>query len=240
MPRAYGLTVTGKLVRFRVNDPTAVTLVGTVGDLGRDDELVGIDVRPAGRALYGVGDQAGVFTVDKATAEATAVGRIDAVLSGLHFGVDVDPVEDELRVVSLAGQNLSYDPDSDTTTLDHVLTYPPSTGAAHGSVGLAYTNSDALGSTGTRPYTVDVQRDQLARLTHEGNGTLAGVGALGVDAVGEAGFDVLNALRGYAVLRTAAGTGLYTVNLRTGAATLVGRFPTSMKVVDLAVPLPAP
>ena len=66
------------------------------------------------------------------------------------------------------------------------------------------------------------------------------MGALGVDAVGEAGFDVLNALRGYAVLRTAAGTGLYTVNLRTGAATLVGRFPTSMKVVDLAVPLPAP
>jgi len=153
VPRAYGLTVTGKLVRFPVNDPAAVTLVGTIGDLGRDDQLVGIDIRPAGRALYGVGDQAGVFTVDKATAVATVVGRIDAVLSGLHFGVDVDPVEDELRVVSLAGQNLSYDPGSDTTTPDHFLTYPPSTGAAHGSVGLAYTNSDALGGTPARSRT---------------------------------------------------------------------------------------
>ena len=54
VPRAYGLTVTGKLVRFRVNDPAAVTLVGTVGDLGRDDQLVGIDIRPAGaRPLRG-------------------------------------------------------------------------------------------------------------------------------------------------------------------------------------------
>jgi len=239
-PNAFGLTVTGKLVRFRLNDPAGVTLVGTVVGLGQDYGLVGIDIRPQGRALYGIGDRGGVFTVDKATAAATNVGRLDDSLVGLHFGLDIDPVEDEIRVVSNAGQNISYHPDSDATTVDHLLVYPPSTTTARGAVGLAYTNSDTSGSTGTGPYVLDVQRDQLARVSSEPDGALRRVGALGVDASGEGGFDAVYALRGYAVLRTAAGSGLYTVNLGTGAATLVGMFPATMKVVDLAVPMPQP
>lgn len=237
-PRAYGLTVTGKLVRFDVDEPAAVEPVAAVGDLGADDVLVGIDIRPQGRSLYGVGNNGGVFTLDAATAVPTDVGQLDAPLVGLHLGLDVDPTEDEIRVVSNAGQNLSYDPVTDTTTVDHVLNYPPSSATARGAVGLAYTNSDTVRSTRTKPYAIDIVGDQLARLADEGSGTVSAVGPLGVDASGEGGFDAVNALRGYAVLRTDAGSGLYTVNLRTGAATLVGMFPATMKVVDLAVPMP--
>ncbi len=235
-PRAYGLTVTGKLVRFRLNDPAGAVVVDTIGDLGPDDYLVGIDMRPQGKTLYGVGNDSGVFTVNKTTAAPTRVGAIEAPLTGTHFGLDVDPVENEIRVVSNAGQNVSYDPVSGDTTVDHLLNYNGTTG--RGSVGLAYTNSDVDGSTGTRPFVVDVRGDELARLSHEGNGTLLTIGGLGVDAKGDAGFDALGANRGYATLTIGTSSALYTINLTTGHASLVGAFPTTMKVVDLAIPVP--
>ena len=54
-------------------------------------------------------------------------------------------------------------------------------------------------------------------------GAITAIGPLGVDAAALAGFDILaEGNVAYAALQVAGTSGLYTVNLSTGAATLVG------------------
>ena len=54
---------------------------------------------------------------------------------------------------------------------------------------VAYTNSFA-GATTTTLYNIDVATDQLYIQSPPNNGTLTAVGSLGVQAIGEAGFDI--------------------------------------------------
>ncbi|WP_432115907.1 DUF4394 domain-containing protein [Streptomyces sp. S1] len=243
---SVGLTSDQRLVEFAVTDPSGARSLGRVSGLKGDGKLVGIDFRVQNGKLYGVGDKGGVYTLD-AKAAAVKVSQLTVALRGKHFGVDFNPAANRLRVIGDTGQNLRHNIDDPaaprTTTADGTLTNPttpPST--ALGVTGAAYTNNDLDAATATTLFDVDTVNDRVSLQSPANAGTLAPTGNLGVDAGPSAGFDIYfrpsdRTNHGFAALNTGGKQRFYTVDLLTGRAALVGAFPASRQVVDIALPL---
>lgn len=241
-----GLSTSGtSLVRFDTDNPGYVRGTTTVRGLaGGDSKLIGIDYRVQDGKLYGVGNNtanAGIYSIDPSTGTATLFTRLTVALSGTTFGVDFNPAANALRVVSDNGQNLRQPlavvPTA--TATDVVLTYPPATTAAPGINGAAYTNNDLDPNTATTLYDLDTARDQIAIQSPANSGTLSATGKLGVDAVGDTGFDIYSTIRSGSTVDlmgfAAINGSLYEITLFTGRATLRGTIGTSVK--DIAIPL---
>ncbi len=244
-PVAFGLTAAQGLVAFPVNDPGQLRKVGKVTGLEGDTRLVGIDFRVQDRALYGVGDEGGVYRLDRRDASAEEVSRLTVPLSGTRFGVDFNPAADRLRVVSNTGQNLRHDVnEGGTTTVDTPLTYPPAVTPAAGIVGAAYTNNDLDASTSTSLFDIDVDLDQIALQAPANNGLLSPTGLLGA-AAGNAGFDIRSTVsegktvrnQGFATLRVDGTWRFYRVSVLTGDVELVRGYARGTRVTDIAVRL---
>jgi hypothetical protein len=232
-------------VCFREDRPGKVRRVGTIAGLEGDTRLVGIDVRPATGALYGLGDAGGVYVVDTSSATVAKRAQLSVALEGTRFGIDFNPTVDRLRVVSDTGQNLRANVDDGTTTVDGTLSSAPGV-TATGIGGAAYTNNDTDPTTATTLFDLDTMTDQIVLQAPPNAGTLAATGKLGVDAGGEVGFDIMStrrkgagpalANRAVASITGADGrTALYGIDLLTGRATRVGWLGDT--VVDIALPL---
>ncbi len=208
------------------------------GLVGPDTSLVGIDYRPQDGLLYGVGNGGGVYTLNTSTGAATAVSNLGVPPAGfVAFGVDFNPVNGLLRVVSDSGLNLRHDVVAHVTTGDTAL-------SALGVTGIAYTNNDTSLTTGTTLFDIDTNLDQLAIQSPPNTGVLVATGNLGVNADLNAGFDIYSSLDntgvsvgsiGFATLSVAGQYGLYSVNLLTGHADPIGQFPAGTVVSDVAV-----
>ena len=220
---------------------TAIT--GLVGS----DSIVGIDFRPGTGELFGLGSGSRLYVIDPVTAVATQVGTSGAfTLNGTSFGFDFNPVPDRIRVVSDADQNLRLNPGNGTlTATDGTLAFAvgdPNAGANANIVAAGYTNSFG-GSTATTLYGIDSNLDTLIIQNPPNSGalnTVVGTG-LGINALSLAGFDI-QALSGggnaaFAVFTTdGVKSGLYTINLTTGAASLVGEIgATATLLADVAI-----
>ncbi|TAL16579.1 MAG: DUF4394 domain-containing protein, partial [Frankiales bacterium] len=245
----YGLTTDNRLISFRAQTPGSTVSDVAITGLQAGEDVVGIDIRPATGALYAVGSTSRLYVLDPTTGVATqsgapltnATGGAAVTLNGAVFGVDFNPVPDRLRVVSDAEQNLRINVATGATTVDGSLAYAAGDVAAGSNPGVAaaaYTNSVA-GTTTTTLYDIDTTRDALVRQAPPNDGVLNTVGSLGIgDVTAVAGFDIgADGNRAYASLVTASGTGFYTVDLNTGAATLVaaaGR--ASLEDVAVATP----
>jgi hypothetical protein len=242
-PTAVGLTSDQRLVKFRVNHPSSVKVLGRVGGLAGDTRLVGIDYRVQDRQLYGVGDQGGIYLFSGT--QGNKVSQLTVALSGQNFGVDFNPAADRLRIVSDNGQNLRHDLTGGTTIADTTLTYAPATAPVAGVTAAAYTNNDLDATTGTTLFDLDTTLDQIALQSPANAGLLALTGKLGVDAGADAGFDIYTKVSqgkakdasGYAALSVNGSYRLYSINLFTGAASSQGAFPGSAQVTDLAIQL---
>jgi hypothetical protein len=219
-----GVTGAGNtLLRFRASDPaTILASVPVTGLVSPATEtIVGIDVRPNGNLMYAVTrNTAGadrLYVLPPHTGVAEFVADLTVALSGTSFGVDFDPVADRLRVVSDTDQNLSVDPVTGVAVVDAALNPGPfDVGAS------AYTNS-TWGTSTTGLYVIDTLTDTLYLQNPAASGTLTPVGPLGVNAALLAGFDITPERNlAYAALTVAGTTQLYTIDLVTGAATLVG------------------
>lgn len=222
------LTASGSLASF--NRATPATLVGSISvtGLAAGETLVGIDVRPADGLLYGLSSGGRIYTIVPSTGVATLKSTLTAdgadttapftALTGDSFGVDFNPLADRLRVIGNTGQNLRINVDTGATTTDGTIT-PVSGTAAVTAAG--YTNSFA-GTATTQLFDLDVTAGTLNLQDPPNNGTLAAGLPLGITATAANGFDI-DALNntGYAALTVGGTTSLYTVNLATGAATVV-------------------
>jgi hypothetical protein len=143
-------------------------------------------------------------------------------------------------VTTTAGQNLRLNPNDGTlAATDTALSYAAgdsNAGATPRIVGSAYTNNFAGAST-TTLYGIDSNLDIVAIQNPPNNGTLNTVGPLGVNASDLAGFDI-SGLTGTAFASIVAPAGalasLFTINLATGAASLVGTVGASGALVDIA------
>ena len=224
----FGLTDDNRIVRFHSDTPNKVQGTVPVQGLQQGETLVGLDVRPENDTLYAVGTTNRVYQVNPLTgATRRAFGDPFAPpLNGTSFGVDFNPVGDALRIVSDADQNLRIPFRGDnagTAQEDGQLQYAagdPNAGQNPAVAGAGYTNSFP-GADNTTLYDIDTARDVLVRQDPPNSGTLHTVGALGVDAEPQAGFDVSpQGNVAYAALRVPGATrhSLYRVDLNTGSA----------------------
>jgi hypothetical protein len=249
-----GVTTTNALVTFDSATPgTIVTNVGLTGLQG-GETILGIDIRPANGTLYGLGSTSRLYSLNTTTGVATQVGSSGAfTLSGTAFGFDFNPVVDRIRVVGNTGQNLRLNPNDGTlAATDTALAYAagdPNVAATPRAVGSGYINNFSGAST-TTLFNIDSNLDVLVTQGSPGGspvspnaGQLFTVGALGFNTSDLAGLDVSGASGiAYASLTAPAGNAsqLFSINLATGAASLIGTIGGGVPLTSLAAPIPEP
>jgi uncharacterized protein DUF4394/PEP-CTERM motif-containing protein len=269
----FGLTMNDQLYSFDSALPGLTTPRIPITGLPPNEFLLGIDFRPVATnspsaasngVLYAVGATHHLYTINTTTGLATQVPGAPFALTGGVIGIDFNPVPDRLRVVSNSGENFRLDPNTGAvagvdTPLAYVAGDPnfggiPSIGAA------AYTNNFG-GATETTLYGIDYARNILVRQGGPGGvpspntGQLTTIGPLDFDTADELGFDISGQTGiAYASLTPIVGpldiaSELFTINLATGAATLVGPIgpaggPGAFITRDIAarvgVPIPEP
>jgi hypothetical protein len=246
-PTIIGLTTGNRLVRFLANSPTAVASVTPITGLLAGEAVIGIDYRPGG-VLFGYTNfNRLVMILNPATGAATVVGS-PANLVGNSYGFDFNPVPDRVRIVNDNDQNIRANPNDGTLTgTDTPLAYAagdPNSGQNPNIVGAAYTNS-FFGATQTTLYDIDSNLDILVTQgspngspISPNSGQLFTVGPLGFNTSNVVGFDIAAGTNAaYAAMQPAIGgfSGLYSINLATGQATLIGQIGGTEAILGIAV-----
>ena len=238
----YGITGVNDLITFDSSTPGATSAPIAITGLAAGDSIVGIDFRPANGNLFGLGSGSRLYSIDRATGAATQVGADGAfTLSGTSFGFDFNPVPDRIRVASDANQNLRLNPNNGAlAAVDGSLAFAladVNAGADPNVVGSAYTNSFAGTVTSTTLYGIDSVLDILVTQNPPNAGTLNTVGGLGVDTTDVVGFDIFafGNLAFASLTEVRGNSSLYSVNLSTGAATLIGGIGSGAVVRAIAV-----
>lgn len=245
--RIFGLTGGRSLVSLRGNDLDRARQVGNISGLQGDTRVIGIDFRVQNGKLYGVGDKGGIYTIGTDNAKAVKVSQLTVALSGTDFDIDFNPAANRLRVVSDTGQNLRHNiddpagaPAAGQTATDTTLATPPATTPTAGVTGVAYTNNDLNADTGTTLFDLNTMTDQVFVQSPANNGSLAVTGKLGLDAAGDAGFDIYSTLKSntaFATLKVEGRYRLFRIDLLTGRAANLGAFPQRTQVSDIAIPI---
>ena len=210
--------------RFDSTSLGSVTTVPVTGLQG-GETLVGIDLRPSNGLLYGIGSTSRIYTIDPMTGAATQVGSSGAfTLNGTAFGTDFNPVPDRIRQVSNTEQNLRLNPNDGTLTATDTALNP-----AGNIVAVAYSNN-FVGTMTTTLFGIDSAAGTLVNITvPNGGGPMTTVGALGLGTnLNEAiGFDISGLTQtAYASITVGGISRLYTINVMSGAATLLGQIGT--------------
>lgn len=183
--------------------------------------LVGIDVRPADKQLYGLTTQGKIVTIDAATGKITEKSQVSAKLpEGGPISFDFNPAADRLRIVGADGTSLRVNVDDGKTTVDGSLKYADADankGKMPKAVAVAYTNSFA-GTKETALYDIDVANGVLVKQAPPNDGVLNTIGALGVKLDGGAAFDIVADGNGGNQAWLVSGNRLYLVDLTKGTA----------------------
>lgn len=234
------------LVSFQSNDPGNVSVIADFS--GDASFLDAIDFRPATGELFGYLDGADAyFTVNLATGSLTQVSAnpVGATTNTFFLGMDFNPTIDRLRVVTESRQNIVFNPNNGTATDVTSLFYAdgdPNQDTSPRIIDNAYTQNFA-GAMSTMQYGIDYSSDTLVTIANN-DGVLTTVGSLGINTDIYTGFDIFTDANGvdtaYAILTGADGIGsFYTIDMATGAASLVGGIGFTNQVYSLAV-VPAP
>jgi hypothetical protein len=254
-----GLTSTGNLVTFDSATPGTIATSVAITGLQAGESVLGIDRRPANGLLYGLGSTSHISTINTTTGVTTAVGATPfaPALTGTAFGFDFNPVPDRIRVVSTDTTNFRLNPNDGTLAgTDTPLAYAAGdsgAGITPRVIGSAYTNN-FNGTVVTTLFGIDSNRDVLVMqggpngVPSPNGGVLTTIGAgLGFNTSDLVGFDV-SGISGVAFASLTPPTGgasqLFTINLATGGASLVGTIGTGLTLTGLAanagvVPEPA-
>ncbi|WBO86526.1 DUF4394 domain-containing protein [Hymenobacter yonginensis] len=242
----------GNLVSFDSGNPgiirTAVNITGLPAN--GSQVLVGTDFRPATGMLYALGydaanQQGQLYTLNLTTGALAPVGSLQAMPLGTvasSIGFDFNPVPDRIRITSASTQaNLRMNPNDGTFLTDGTLSNP---NGAPALSAVGYTNNDNNTATGTTLYGYDQARNVLLRSTDANAGTYVDQGATGLTITPGADFDIFADLTTPATpvntaYLVAAPTGssadnLYTVDLTSGSATVVGRIGSGSNLTGLA------
>lgn len=240
----YALTSLNVLVKYSSGNPLTELGSASITGLQSMERILAIDFRPATGQLYGVSNQSRLYVIDQNTGAATAVSAMPftPAISGTEVGFDFNPTVDRIRLVTNLDQNLRLNPVTGAVAAVDGMITPASASVS----AVAYTNSFA-GATSTILYDIDVATDKLYKQIPPNNGTLVVVGSLGVQALGEGGFDIaadnsvaIAALygRGFEEGQQEISNGnkyrFYYIDLATGAATNAGK--TDREIIGIAIP----
>lgn len=244
----YGLTVNQTLVSFDSTSPGSIATSVAISGLGGGESLLGIDLRPATGQLYGLGSLSRLYTIDPLTGVATGVGSEGGfTLNGTAFGFDFNPTVDRIRLVGNTGQDLRLHPVTGAlVATDGTIAYAAgdvNAGATPNLAASAYINN-VPGATTTTLYNLDASLGILTLQSPPNSGANSTVGSLGIafSNTQNVGFDISGAT-GTAFASLASGgdpSSLYTVDLTSGAATLVGGIGGSQLIGLTVATVPEP
>jgi len=245
----YGLNESGtNIFSFDSNNTGKIISGKFITGMAANEQILTIDARPGTGGIYGVGSFGNLYTLNTGTGAATLVAPITgASVDGTNFGSDFNPLSsgfsasgDTLQFTSDTGVNWRINPVTGVATVQGSLAYGAGDTHAGGNtniVGLAYTNN-FTGATSTTLFGIDSGFDTLVSLATPASGTVTTIGALGINVTDLAGFDISGSSgTAYAALQTTTRgiINLYTVNLATGTATLVGQIGGGLLVRDITV-----
>jgi hypothetical protein len=197
------------VVGFDASNPGAILFDHPIIGLAASESIRGIDYWNG--TVYALGSAGNLYNLNYNTGQATLVGSLGVVLNGASYGVENDG--SGFHIVSELGQN---------------LTASRATGAA--AVGPAINPSGtflsalAYRSTGTPTmFGIDSSANTLGTFD-AATGHFITTGPLGFDVARNNGFDISGNTAYLASGATSSDVqaNLYTVNLATGLATLVG------------------
>ncbi len=241
-----GITSANELSRLDTGNLAAASRVAISG-LDAGDRFVGIDLRPADNKVYGITLSNRIYTVDAASGATSFVANLSApvVDPTLGYGIDFNPSADfagasSLRFTSSAGSNFAINPM--TGVVGNAMS---NIGA--GNTAVAYSNAAILPTmapASTQLYYLNSDTDTLSvALTGFNSPTITPIGPLGVDVLKANGFELLANGQAFAALNVDGGTslvtGIYGIDLATGAATLIGDYNGTLSGLTLA-PVPEP
>lgn len=243
----FGVTGSNRLVTFDSADPaTLLRSTPIVGFLATGETITDIDVRPATGALIGRSNFDRLFLINPINTFAIPFGATVPIV-GRPVGMDFDPRNTQLRIYSNLGENVVIDVVSGTLLrVDTPLSYRPgdSSQGAPRVTGLGFANSlPDTTSTTTGVFAIDHYRNTLVRPTVAAglpSGILSTVGGLGINVGARAGFDIAPFTNTAFASFQINGLGisrLYTVNLGTGRARVIGPVGTGIVLNDIAVDL---
>lgn len=249
-----GLVNGNALVQFQENTPATLDSLVLIRGLAPGEVVMSIDgrpgtgqllalaVRPAGGATDGK-----LYWIDPDTGAATPTGTpsFDVDDAAVRTTIDINPTVDRLRVVGSDRQNLRVNPNNGALAFtDTDLAYPALPVGLEPVVSIAYDRNVAASAAGgiTTLYGIS-QSGSLVTIggvnsTPSPNlGQVFAVGALGATPDDEhVGFDITAQNNAYVSMTVGGETGLYSVNLATGAAALVGNIGNGdLAIRDLAV-----
>lgn len=245
---------TSTLFGFDSAAPNTIKSSIQITGLGPGDALRNIDFRPATGQLYGVSFNNELYTINLATGAANRLYNLNHSFPFPSFKtpLDFNPVVDQLHTVQFFGSyNRLIDVATGEITAEGLLTYATgdtNAGQLPRVEDIAYTNGLPGATTGTL-FGVEMNgagQNVLFVQDPTSPGTIATVGVLGIPA-SEASFEGFD-ISGLTGTAYALGdvdyftAGLYTINLSTGSAALIGstNFDAPTIVWDIAVaPTPA-
>ena len=219
--RAVGLVGDNTLVLIEGEKP-GVTKTMTVTGV---DRLLGIDVRPSNKMLYGVTADGTIVTIDTAPGKATTVSKADKMPpASASVTIDFNPAADRLRFMGSDGTNLRGDVDTGKFVQDGTLAFEKDDMHAAEKpniVAAAYTNSFGKPEK-TAMYDIDATIGALVHQTKPNDGSLKAIGKLGIAKANTYAFDIHTSADGKNTAWLAADNKLYSVALETGKASLIG------------------
>lgn len=249
-PNGASISVIGDL-----SSPVPTGVVNLTDGSGNSVSVDAIAFRPNTKQFYGYADandtvyqinvETGVSTIVAVGSGTNASGAPIGTTTGV-VGFDFNNQLDAARVVSANNENLVFFPATGTINRFTDLFYGDGNAGTDPNVfANAYTNAVPLPSS-TQQYVIDSELDVLATLANNA-GTLVEVGSLGLDVSEVGGFDILSLAEGdnlALALLTIGGvpgdSSLYTIDLLSGAASLVGAVGPGFTGFAVApIPLPA-
>ncbi|AEE50376.1 DUF4394 domain-containing protein [Haliscomenobacter hydrossis] len=249
----YGLSG-NTLVTFDANSPALILSTTTVTGISAGQSIVGLDARPATGELYAMGYNASngetrLYTINPGTGMASAIGAaaitLQANLGKISF--DFNPTVDRIRVIGsnnanyrlhpMTGALVATDGNLSFATGDANAGKNPSIGAC------AYTNS-YIGASATTLYNYDDSLNVLTTQIPPNNGVLNTIGVSGIvlnllDPTLDMDiyFDAATNTNKAFIVANLVGSLLdnfYSINLSTGATTLIGVVGLGVSLDDIA------
>jgi Domain of unknown function (DUF4394) len=181
-----GLSDQNELLKFRLGPPALLVSTVAISGLAVDEYVLAIDFRASTGALYGVTNLNLVYVIDPASGIAKSISRtpFEPAIKGTYVGLDIDPLTDEIRLVTDEDQNMRISPiDGSVISVD--LDINPAETSVHC---IAYNHTPINRSYSL--FDIDIARGMLMKQDPQNNGTMTQVGSLGLVTSGEAGFDI--------------------------------------------------
>lgn len=246
-----GITSSNELALIDTSNIAAATSTAITG-LAAGERFVSIDLRPTTNTIYGISQQNNIYTLNQTTGAATFVKALSTAIidPSLGYGFDFNPLADfngatSGRLISSAGQNFAVNVTSG------VVAFTGTTGSLVGLSAASYTNSVPLATVAPAAptlYYINSNDNKMyeADPPNFNVPTITEVGKLfpdvpDVDVLKANGFEIFADGSAYAAFNVddaSLVTGIYSLDIETGAATKLGEFNGTLSGLTAAVPEP--